>query len=93
MRYTRLGKTDLLFTVPAAASNCPNYKAQDCVEYVRSRLQGNHLNTYTVDGKTLFVTWLYIEVNKEVKDVNTDTKALTGPATSTKEAAATAAKK
>lgn len=58
-----LGKTDLLFIVREFVPNCPSYRSRNCVEYIRDRLQQKCFNIHVVDSKTLFITWLYLEVN------------------------------
>lgn len=58
-----LGKTDLLYSVRDYILNCPEYRAIDCVEYIREKLHAHHFNTYRVDDKTIFITWLYLETN------------------------------
>lgn len=60
-----LNKTDLLYTVKQYIPECPGYRSIDCVEYIRNKLHDNFLDTCRIDDCTIFITWLYIEVNKE----------------------------
>jgi hypothetical protein len=60
-----LNKTDLLYTVTEFIPNCPEYKPIDCIEYIKEKLENNFFDTYIVGNKTLFITWLYLEANKE----------------------------
>lgn len=60
-----LGKTDLLFTVTEFIPNCPEYKSKDCLIYIKKKLDQKFFDTYIINNKTLFITWLYIEANKE----------------------------
>lgn len=60
-----LGKTDLLFTVTESIPNCPEYKPIDCIEYIKKKLDQGFFDTYIVGNRTLFITWIYIEANKE----------------------------
>jgi len=61
----KLGKTDLLYTVKEFITNCPGYQPQYCIEYIKNKLQNDLFNTYIIDHKTIFITWLYIEMNKD----------------------------
>ena len=68
-----LGRTDLLYSVTEFIPNCPEYKPIDCVEYIKNKLDKNFFDTYIVGNKTLFITWLYLEANKEnLNSNNTD---------------------
>ena len=60
-----LGKTDLLYTVKEFIPNCHEYKPSNCIEYIKNKLQLDHFNICILNSKTLFITWLYIESNKE----------------------------
>lgn len=60
-----LGKTDLLYSVSEFVPNCPEYKAEDCIEYIKKKLEKKLFDTCIVENKTLFITWIYLEINKE----------------------------
>lgn len=60
-----LGKTDLLYTVTEFIPNCIEYKPIECIKYIKNKLDNDLFDTYIIDDKTLFVTWLYIEANKQ----------------------------
>lgn len=60
-----LGKTDLLYTVTEFIPNCHEYKSIDCIEYIKKKLDKEFFDTYIIGNKTLFITWLYIEANKD----------------------------
>lgn len=60
-----LGKTDLLFTVTEMIFNCPEYKPIDCILYIKKKLNEDLFDTHIINHRTLFITWLYLEVNKE----------------------------
>jgi hypothetical protein len=61
----KLGKTDLLYTVDIQVPNCPEYKPLDCIEFIKKKLEQDSFDTCVVNNNTLFITWLYLEVNKE----------------------------
>jgi len=61
----KLGKTDLLFTVKDFIPNCPEFKARNCLEYIKKKLQNDYFNIFILNNKTLFITWLYLEANRD----------------------------
>jgi hypothetical protein len=66
-----LGRTDLLFSVPEADPDLPTYNSLACLVYVEKRLRDLCYDTYIINKNTIFITWVYIEVNmNEVKRVN-----------------------
>lgn len=63
-----LGKTDLLYIVRDSVPCCPQYRSRNCIEYIKDRLQQKYFNIHVVDDKTLFITWLYLEINTQDND-------------------------
>ncbi len=59
------GKIDLIYEVPEIIPECPDYIAKFCIEYMCKKLKENYFDTYMMNPTTLFVTWKYIEANKE----------------------------
>jgi hypothetical protein len=60
-----LGKTDLLYAVAEFIPNCPDYKSADCIAYIKGKLERDSFDTYIIGNKTLFITWVYLEANRE----------------------------
>lgn len=60
-----LGKTDLLYCVDTIIYDCPEYRPIDCIKYIKNKLDQDFFDTYIVENKTLFITWIYLEVNRE----------------------------
>lgn len=58
-----LNKTDLLYNVKPFIHSLPNYDPKECLKYINKQLKNQYFDTYIVDSTTLFITWLYIEVN------------------------------
>lgn len=69
-----VGKTDLLYSVSESIPNFPEYKPIDCIGYIRNKLENDSFDTYIVGNKTIFITWLYIEANREkiINSLNRD---------------------
>lgn len=61
-----IGLTDLIFELPEVAlltyTEC---KDIDIIEYISKNLQKQQLNTYIINSKKLFITWKFLELNKE----------------------------
>lgn len=64
-----LDKTDLLYSVDEYILDCPEYKSIDCIKYIKNKLEQDFFDTYIINNNTLFITWLYLEVNRE-KNIN-----------------------
>jgi hypothetical protein len=58
-----LNKTDLLYSVDAFIPELIEYKSQNCIEYIIKKLKENYFDVCIVDKKTIFITWLYLEIN------------------------------
>jgi hypothetical protein len=61
----KMGKSDLLYSVTDRIVNCPEYDPINSVEYIKRKLDSEFFDTYIVSKNTLFITWLYIELNQE----------------------------
>jgi hypothetical protein len=58
-----LNKSDLLYTVDAFMPNVPEYNSLDCINYIKTKLTEAYFDVCIVDRKTLFITWIYLEIN------------------------------
>ena len=64
-----LGKCDLIFDVPDKNnenSNNPDYISKYCMDYIETELQKKFLNTYRMNNRTIFITWKFVEFNKDL---------------------------
>ncbi len=65
------GLTDLIFELPNMISMSNIYcKDIDVIRYISNKLQDEKLNTYIIDDTKLFITWKFIELNKEFSSKN-----------------------
>ncbi len=66
-----LGKTDLVYEIPnyrkEQAGNV-DYVVKHCMDYIERELQFKYLNTSRMNYRTLFITWKYVEFNKDKRD-------------------------
>ena len=58
-----LDKSDLLYTVDAFMPSVPEYNSLDCINYIKTKLTEAYFDVCIVDRKTLFITWIYLEIN------------------------------
>ena len=64
------GLTDLLFELPELLIDSSIYKEKECIEYISKNLREQNIDTLLLNNNTqLFITWKYIELNKE-KELN-----------------------
>jgi hypothetical protein len=63
-----LGLTDIIFELPISMfiSN-PDCKDREIINYIDNNLKKQRLNTYIIDNRKIFITWKFIELNKEIK--------------------------
>ena len=61
------GITDLIFNVPHVFLGCSYYDQVMCSEFVLKKLHEKSLDAYILDNFEIFITWQYIELNKEQK--------------------------
>lgn len=60
-----INKTDLYFNVPEKLIDCPDYNSNDCIEYIENKLREQFIDTLKINDNTIFVSWLYVELNME----------------------------
>lgn len=62
-----IGLTDIIFELPTAMfignNDC---KDIDIIKYINENLMKQKLNTYILNTRKLFITWKFIELNKEI---------------------------
>ena len=61
-----IGLTDIIFELPTAMfiSNV-DCKDIEILKYIDDNLKKQKLNTYIINNRKLFITWKFIELNKE----------------------------
>ena len=59
------GLTDIMFELPPIILENSTYKHKDCINYISKNLRDQHIDTLILDNSSLFITWKYIELNKE----------------------------
>jgi hypothetical protein len=66
-----MGLTDLIFELPSMITMSNVYsKTIDIIRYISDKLKKQKLNTCIIDEKKLFITWKFIELNKEISSKN-----------------------
>lgn len=65
-----LDKTDLIYTVDIQVFKCPEYNSMKCLEFIEEKLRKMYMDTLILsDNKSIFISWLNIEDNKEKDDI------------------------
>lgn len=55
-------KTDLIFTVPKYIFGNYEYNSIDCIDFIENKLHKSNFDTTKINEKTLFITWIYLEL-------------------------------
>jgi len=56
-----LDKTDIFFSIPNNILGCNEYKSNDCIEYIKQKLEEHLFETFIINNTTIFITWHNIE--------------------------------
>lgn len=67
--HNSLDKTDTVFSVPEIIYMQPKYDSKDCLLYIQKKLRKEHLDTYIISHKDIFISWFNVEKNKEIDKV------------------------
>jgi len=59
-----MGKTDMFFTFPVFIFGFIEYNNDDCCNFLMARLKKLYMDISRINENTLFISWYYIEVNK-----------------------------
>jgi len=57
--------TDIIYELPIVIPECPNFNHRECLEYIRDNLRKQYIDAIIIDKRKIFITWKYIELNKE----------------------------
>lgn len=57
--------TDILFKVIDVVPDCKGYDSLECLEYISDKLRKQCFDTLILDNTTMFVSWKYLELNKD----------------------------
>jgi len=61
-----LNKTDIIYDIPDAIFRCPDYNQLDCMDFLQSRLRRLYMDTLTLSNRSIFISWLNIEDNRNM---------------------------
>jgi len=67
--YNNMDKTDMVFKVPSYVYSQPRYNNKDCMKYISKELRKVYMDTLVISDNELFVSWLNIDKNKELKKI------------------------
>ena len=60
-----IGLTDIMFELPDIILENSSFKHKDAIEYISKNLREQNIDTLILKENKLFITWKYIELNKE----------------------------
>jgi hypothetical protein len=63
--FDKNNKNDIIFSVPLYIDDCPFYNSIDCIKFINDELKKFFMDTYIINETSIFITWIYIEQNKE----------------------------
>lgn len=65
----RKNMTDLFYDVPLFIPDCIEYNYLECLDFIEIKLKSNFFDIYRVNKNTLFISWKFIEINKNKKKI------------------------
>lgn len=63
--FESMNRVDMVFEIPQYMVDTLNYNPNDCLDYIRNKLTELFIDTYKISNKLIFITWKYIELNKD----------------------------
>ena len=61
---------DFIYKIPAIAPECPGYLALECSIFIIEKLKDIFIDAFNIDDRTIFITWKYVELNKNIETGN-----------------------
>ena len=58
-----LGKTDIIYEIPPFVCGCDDYNVKNCLDFIETKLRNSHFDTYIIKPSSLFISWVFIELN------------------------------
>ena len=74
--------TDIIFSVVESMAECKDYNPYECLEYISIKLREDDFDTTILTNTTMFITWKYLELKKQDRIRNEETKNNSDPDTS-----------
>ena len=72
-KTNNLHKYDMIYTVPMAIYDCPEYNPYDCLQYIESDIKKYFMYTLILPSKNkIFITWDNIEEEKKKDEEKKD---------------------
>lgn len=60
-----VGLTDIVFELPDLIMENSQYKHLDAINYIMKNLREEQIDVLKINNKKLFISWKYLELNKE----------------------------
>jgi hypothetical protein len=63
----KMNKTDICFDIPEYILGCNDYIVSECLDFIQNKLRSLYIDTLKITNNSLFISWMYIELNREIK--------------------------
>lgn len=63
-----LNQTEILFDIPVHILGCNEYVVSECLRFIENKLRSLDIDTLKITNNSLYITWIYIELNRSYKD-------------------------
>ena len=64
----KMGITEICFDVPKHILGCNEYILSECMQFLENKLRSLDIDTLRITNNSLFISWLFIELNKEIRE-------------------------
>jgi hypothetical protein len=64
----KMNITEICFDIPNHILGCNEYILSECIDFLENKLRSLDFDTLRITKNSLFISWLFIELNKEIKE-------------------------
>jgi hypothetical protein len=66
----KMNITEICFDIPSHILGCNEYIVSECIDFLENKLRSLDIDTLRITNNSLFISWLFIELNKEMREKN-----------------------
>ncbi len=64
----KMKKNNICFDIPEHILGCNEYVVCECMDFLENKLRSLYMDTLRITPNSFFISWLYIELNKEMSE-------------------------
>ncbi len=64
----KMNITEICFDIPTHILGCNEYIVSECMQFLENKLRSLDIDTLRITNNSLFISWLFIELNKEIRE-------------------------